>query len=297
MTVWKAPGLANPTLSQAKRELGRGRTDFLMYLSSHLHSPHSQSLCLGLPAALSEVPSFMINVFWSHTKTAKVLFQHKQWTHKVVKCNKSYSLPARHPRRARWGEDRAGGSQRQGGRGGSSERIWVAHHFDAPAPWAGGLLQAEEDNWGQVWVGNIRIRRGGDFFILTQLQGGRWLLWRCLLLRDAQIHRLQWADGRSVRGVWACRPGGGRLGDVLCHASHKQEPLERKREREIKSHKESAAKAQHIWALLASPEQGRAAGLMALTNDKPLGAEAVLSSFLPVTSPPRLLWLLLSITI
>lgn len=89
------------------------------------------------------------------------------------------------------------------------------------------------------------------------------------MLRDPQIHRLQRADGRSVRGLWACGPGGGRLGDVLCHASHKREPLERRREREIKSHEESAAKAQYICALLASPEQERAAGLMALTNDKP----------------------------
>lgn len=114
------------------------------------------------------------------------------------------------------------------------ERIWVAHHFDAPVPRAGGLLQAEEDNRGQVRVGDVRIWRGGGFFILAQLRGGWGLLRRRSLLRDPQVHRLQRAGGGGVGGLWARGPGGGRLGDVFCHARRKREPLERKSEREKK---------------------------------------------------------------
>lgn len=35
-----------------------------------------------------------------------------------------------------------------------SERIWAGHHADAPAPWARGLLEAEEDDGRQLREGH-----------------------------------------------------------------------------------------------------------------------------------------------
>lgn len=188
-----------------------------------------------LSAALSEVPSFISSFFWTHIATADVLFKCKPWTKWFITYEGNFTAYlAGVPGGQGEGRDRAGGSGRWDRRRGSLERIWVAHHFDAPVPRAGGLLQAEEDNWGQVGVGDVGIWRGGGFFILTQLRGGWGLLRWCLLLRDPQVHRLQWAAGGGVGGLRARGPGGGRLGDVLCHARHKQEPLEKRREREKK---------------------------------------------------------------